>query len=42
MLSCQKGFKKSPVDVWKQNNLCCKAGAKMQRKKMAALPVRRG
>lgn len=33
MLICHKGFKKSPVDVQKQNNLCCKAGAKMQQKK---------
>lgn len=33
MLICYKGFKKSPTDVQKQNNLCCKAGAKMQRKK---------
>lgn len=33
MLICHKGFKKSPVDVQKQNNLCCKAGAKTQRKK---------
>ena len=34
MLICNRilFLKKFPVDVHKQNNLCCKAGAKMQRK----------
>lgn len=41
MLIYHKGFKKSPIDVQKQNNLCCKAGAKMQRKKWPPRQLRK-